>query len=64
VGAAGLDQRTPNLASVIQPVVDRAGWVAGNDLVLVITGAGARVAEAFEGDAAGAPLLVIQYGSP
>jgi len=64
VGAAGVDQRTPNLASVIQQVVDRAGWVPGNDLVLVITGAGARVAEAFEGDAAGAPLLVIQYGSP
>jgi len=64
VGAAGLAQRTPNLASLIQQVVDRAGWVAGNDLVLVFTGTGVRTAEAFEGDAAGAPLLVIQYVAP
>ena len=49
---------------MIQPVIDRAGWASGNDLALIITGAGARVAEAFEGDAVGAPLLVIEYDVP
>jgi hypothetical protein len=64
VRAVGLDQRSPSLVSVIQPVIDRAGWASGNDLALIITGAGARVAESFEGDAAGAPLLVIEYDVP
>ncbi len=64
VRAVGLDQRSPSLVSVVQPVIDRAGWASGNDLALIITGAGARVAEAFEGDAAGAPLLVIEYDVP
>jgi hypothetical protein len=64
VGAIGLDQRTPSLVSLIQPVVDRAGWSSGNSLVLIITGSGARVAKSFDGDAAGAPLLVIEYTLP
>lgn len=64
VGAAGSAQRTPTLASVIQQVVDRPGWAAGNDLVLVVTGSGRRVAESYEGGAAKAPLLVIQYDAP
>jgi hypothetical protein len=64
VGAAGAAQRTPGLTSVIQQVVDRAGWASGNDLVLIITGSGLRVAESFEGGAAKAPLLVIQYDAP
>jgi hypothetical protein len=64
VGAAGPDQRTPSFAGSIQQLVDRPGWAPGNDIVLVITGSGARVAEAFEGGAAKAPLLVIQYNAP
>jgi hypothetical protein len=46
VGQAGLDQRTPGLAAVIQEIVDRAGWVSGNSLVILITGTGKRTAEA------------------
>jgi hypothetical protein len=64
VGAAGAAQRTPGLASVIQQVVDRPGWAPGNDLVLIVSGSGRRVAESFEGGAAKAPLLVIQYDAP
>jgi hypothetical protein len=64
VGAAGAAQRTPSLASVIQQVVDRPGWAPGNDLVLIVTGSGHRTAESFEGGAAKAPLLVIQYDAP
>jgi hypothetical protein len=64
VGTAGSAQRTPSLASVIQQVVDRPLWAPGNDLVLIISGSGVRVADAFEGGAARAPLLVIQYNAP
>ncbi len=59
VGARGAAQRTPNLAPVLQQVVDRAGWSGGGALVLVVTGSGARVAEAFEGTFA--PVLHIEY---
>jgi hypothetical protein len=60
-GEAGLDQRTPNLSSVIQEIVSRPGWVSGNSLVIIITGTGKRVAEAYEGSSAGAPLLHVEY---
>ena len=61
VGAAGLDQRTPNLASLIQEIVDRAGWTMGNALAVIITGNGERVAESYNGSPGGAPLLHIEY---
>jgi len=64
VGVVGPDQRTPSLVSLIQPLVDRAGWASGNGLVLVVTGSGKRVAKSFDGEAAGAPLLVIEYSAP
>ena len=61
VGEAGPDQRTPNIASVIQEVIDRPGWSSGNALVTIITGTGERTAESFNGDAAGAPILHVDY---
>jgi hypothetical protein len=61
VGAVGLDKRTPNLAPIVQEVVNRTGWATGSSLVLIITGTGERVARASDGDAAGAPLLHVEY---
>ena len=61
VGAAGPDQQTPDISSVIQEIVDRGGWNSGNSLVLIISGSGTRVAEAYNGDSAGAPLLHVEY---
>jgi hypothetical protein len=60
VGEAGVNQRTPDLAAVIQEVVNRPGWASGNALALVISGTGHRTAWAFEGKAASAPLLHIE----
>lgn len=60
-GAAGPDQRTPNIASVIQEVVNRPDWYSGNSLVIIITGTGERTAEAYDGDSNGAPLLYVEY---
>ncbi len=61
-GAAGADQRTPDLAALLQEVVSRPGWASGQALVLLVKGSGARVAEAFEGSPAQAPALVLRYG--
>jgi len=59
IGQAGADQRTPDIKSLIQAVVDRPGWSSGNALAIIITGTGHRTAEAFDGDLA--PLLHIEY---
>ncbi|MBT8249915.1 MAG: metallophosphoesterase, partial [Acidimicrobiia bacterium] len=64
---AGLGQRTPDLTSIIQEVVDRPGWNSGNGLSLIVSGSGTRPAVAFDGDPTAAPELRIEYagfGSP
>jgi uncharacterized protein YjiK len=58
----GPNQQTPNLAAVIQEIVNRPGWAGGNSLVIIITGTGHRTARAYDGEAAGAPLLHVEYG--
>ena len=64
IGAAGLDQRTPDLTTVIQEIVDQGLWASGNSLVIVVTGSGERVAESFNGDPAGAPVLHVEFSTP
>ena len=62
-GEAGSDQQTPDISLIIQEVVDRPGWSSGNSLAVVITGTGERVAESFNGDPKGAPLLHVEYSA-
>jgi hypothetical protein len=61
VGEAGLDQRTPDIASVIAEIVVLPGWSSGNSLVILITGSGERTAESFDGSPAAAPMLHAEY---
>jgi hypothetical protein len=61
LGEAGANQQTPDIASLIQEIVDRPGWLPGNALVVLVSGSGVRTAESFDGDPAGAPLLHIEY---
>ncbi|MGD8953956.1 MAG: MopE-related protein [Desulfobacterales bacterium] len=61
VGEAGPNQRTPDIASVIQEIVNRPGWSSDNAIVLIITGTGERVAESYDGDPAAAPLLHVEF---
>ena len=61
VEEAGPAQRTVDLAPVVQEVVDRPGWAGGNALALIVTGSGRRVAESYNGDPSGAPLLYVEY---
>jgi parallel beta-helix repeat protein len=50
-GDAGLDQRTPDLSSIIQEIVNQGTWSRGNALVIFVTGTGVRAA---------APLLHVE----
>ena len=64
IGQAGVDQRTPNIAAIIQEIVNRPGWSAGNSIVIMIGGTGHRTARAYDGAPAGAPLLHIEFAVP
>jgi hypothetical protein len=61
VNAAGTAQRTPDIPGIISEIVHQGTWNAGNSLAIIITGTGHRVAEAYDGVPAAAPLLHIQY---
>ena len=61
IGDAGPDQRTPDIAAIIQEIVNRPGWVSGNDIVIIVTGSSERTAESYNGVSAAAPLLHIDY---
>ena len=61
IGEAGPDQRTPDISQIIQEIVNRPDWSSGNSLVFFITGTGKRVAESYDGDQSGAPLLHVRY---
>jgi uncharacterized protein YjdB len=63
VGEAGPDQQTPNITAIIQEIVNRAGWVSGNSLVIIITGTGERVAESYDGVSSAAPSLHVDYST-
>jgi hypothetical protein len=61
VGEQGAAQRTPDLAPVLQELVNAPSWASGDAVVLVVTGSGRRTAEAFDGLPAAAPLLHVEY---
>jgi hypothetical protein len=61
IGEAGSDQKTPNIAPVIQEIINQAGWLSGNSLAIIVSGSGMRSADSFDGDPAAAPLLHVEY---
>jgi hypothetical protein len=63
IGESGAAQRTPNIASLVQAVVDRPGWSQGNAFAVQFRGTGRRTAEAFEGGGPSAPLLHVEYST-
>ncbi|MCP3920757.1 MAG: PKD domain-containing protein [bacterium] len=58
VQAIGILQRTSDLGSVLQEVVDRPGWQSGNRVLILVTGTGERTAESFDGTPEPARLVV------
>jgi hypothetical protein len=62
VDQAGPNQRTPDLASIVQEIVSRPGWVSVHAMVFVITGtSGTRAAYSHDGSHSRAPRLVVSY---
>lgn len=58
---SGETQKTPDLASVVQEVINRNGWIQGNAMAFIITGTGTRTAESFDGEQDKAAKLHIEY---
>jgi len=58
---------TPDISRIIQEIIDQDGWAAGNAIVIIFkdnpanASQGTRDAEAFNGDAAFAPVLYVEY---
>ena len=63
-GEAGLNQRTPDISDVLQEIVNRPGYTSSSALTVIITGTGARIAEAYEGSATQAAKLYVIYSMP
>jgi hypothetical protein len=69
VDQSNANQRTPDIATLIQNIVAKPDWQTGNSLGIKITGTGTsltntaakRVADAFEGGTTKAPKLVVTY---
>ena len=57
----GTAQRSPDLAAIVQEIVDQEGWENKNAMVFIVTGSGKRVAKSFDGDSEGAPSLIVTY---
>lgn len=53
--------QTPDLSSIVQLVIDRAGWNSGQSLSFLIQGTDRREAFSFEDDPNKAPKLVVNY---
>ena len=63
-GDTGPEQRTPDLAKLIQKLVDRKDWKAGNAIAFLIDGSGSHVAKSYEGSKKGAARLVVEFEKP
>ncbi len=61
VGVAEMVQQTPDLFAIVQEIIDDREWASGNSMVFIIEGSGERTAESFNGVAASAPLLHVEY---
>lgn len=61
VGEADINQQTTDISTVIAEIITQSEWSSGNSLSIIITGSGERVAESYNGDSLGAPLLYVEY---
>ncbi|MCW8884570.1 MAG: VWA domain-containing protein, partial [Motiliproteus sp.] len=55
-------QRSPDISSVVNEILARSDWAAGNSMTFIITGSGKRVVESYDGSNL-APRLVY-YANP
>ncbi len=66
VSDQGSAQLSADLSSIVQEIVNRAGWVQGNAMTIMIkdwpVNTGMRHAESLEGEAVNAPEIQVFYG--
>lgn len=58
-GEAGPDQRSPDISSLINAVMNQPGWTAGNPIAFMLYGTGCKVAESYDGSPDNAAELII-----
>jgi tartrate-resistant acid phosphatase type 5 len=56
--------RTPDLAPIVQELVNRPGWQTGQAMVFLVEGSGQRIAASFDGSPENAPRLHIEIAFP
>ena len=61
IGASEEGQRTPDLSSLVQDIVNKSNWKYGNRILFYISGKGERTAESYDGNVSKAPQLVVKY---
>ena len=54
---------SPDLSTIVQEIVSRPGWTAGNAVALIVTGTGERDAFSYNGSADAAPILYVEYST-
>lgn len=59
--SVGSKKQTPEIRTIVQEIVNRGGWSSGNDMVIIISGSGERVAESHDGSSSKAPKIHIEY---
>jgi hypothetical protein len=55
------DPKTPDLSTIVQEIVNRAGWVSGNAMAFIIVGSGERVAVSYDQSPGASTLLHVEY---
>ena len=61
-GQSGDAQKTPDISSIVQEIVDRGGWSSGNPMAFFVNGnSGKRSARTYDADPNKAAKLVIEY---
>ncbi|MDC0230969.1 fibronectin type III domain-containing protein [Aureispira] len=60
-GESTINQQTPDLASMVQSVINKKEWRSGNSLAFIIGGTGRRTAATFDASALNAPTIYINY---
>lgn len=59
VGLAKEAQRSPDIARLVQEIVDQADWKVGNSMAFLVEGSGQRTAVAAKGNGKGAVKLIV-----
>jgi hypothetical protein len=59
----GAQYDSPDIAALVQEVVNRPGWASGNALAIFVEGSGLRTAYSYDGDPAAGAELHVSYSA-